>query len=976
MTTRKLSLILSIATLLVTACNNKSNNKQSVDYVNPMVGTDFHGHTFPGALLPFGSVQLSPDTRLDGWDGCSGYHYSDSVVYGFTHTHLSGTGCSDYGDVLLMPFEGEGSVKNTEYSATFSHNNETTQAGYYSLVMDNGIKAELTAGKYVGVHRYTFPNDGEKGFVLDLQHRDKTLSSELKYDGKSLSGYRVSNAWNTEQYIAFSLETSIPIETVKFYTNDSLTTEGEKITGDNCKALVYFPDSVKQVVVKVAISAVGEDGAVNNQKEIEGFDFDKVKNDAYNCWNKELSKIEVETDDEELKKNFYTAMYHSFTAPYLFTDIDGRYLGQDKEIHTADSGRHIYTVFSLWDTYRTLHPLMNIIDRKRTEDFLYSFMTFYEQGGMLPVWELSAYETWCMIGYHSVPVIWDAYQKGICNYDKQKMLQAMVHSAKLPKLGRPEYGKYGYVPGDMEHESVSKTLEYAYDDWCIAMFAKEIGDTAIYNEFMTRCQSWKNILDKDGFMRAKINGGFLEPFDPTEVNNHFTEGNSWQYSTYVPHDFETFVAMRGGNDVMECFLDSLFNTSSDMGGRKQVDITGMVGQYAHGNEPSHHAAYLYAYLGKPWKTQELTRKIMQTLYTSKPDGLCGNEDCGQMSAWYVMSALGFYPVCPGDNQYVFGSPMFDKATIHLENGKDIAIVAKNQSDNNKYIKSIRLNGKDYTKSYITFDDIKDGATIEFTMSSKPNMEFGTAKEDMPKSKIDSKVTTVPYFSTSSKVFRDSILLEINSHQSEAANTIYYTTDGSKPTNKSLLYEQPLFLTADATIKAVAYNPETGYSKVAECNLVKYSQDKKITYHTKYQPQYSDRGDESLIDNFRGNSNYRLGGWQGFWGDDCYVTIDLLETKPVTKVSAGFLQECRPWIFYPRKMVVEVSNDGENFVLFGEYENKHPYVEEDVTTANFVVNGHAQARYVRVRAVNYGKLPDWHVSAGEPAWLFIDEIVVQ
>ena len=363
MTTRKLSLILSIATLLVTACNNKSNNKQSVDYVNPMVGTDFHGHTFPGALLPFGSVQLSPDTRLDGWDGCSGYHYSDSVVYGFTHTHLSGTGCSDYGDVLLMPFEGEGSVKNTEYSATFSHNNETTQAGYYSLVMDNGIKAELTAGIYVGVHRYTFPNDGEKGFVLDLQHRDKTLSSELKYDGKSLSGYRVSNAWNTEQYIAFSLETSIPIETVKFYTNDSLTTEGEKIEGDNCKALVYFPDSVKQVVVKVAISAVGEDGAVNNQKEIEGFDFDKVKNDAYNCWNKELSKIEVETDDEELKKNFYTAMYHSFTAPYLFTDIDGRYLGQDKEIHTADSGRHIYTVFSLWDTYRTLHPLMNIIDR-------------------------------------------------------------------------------------------------------------------------------------------------------------------------------------------------------------------------------------------------------------------------------------------------------------------------------------------------------------------------------------------------------------------------------------------------------------------------------------------------------------------------------------------------------------------------------------------------------------------------------------
>lgn len=968
-------MILSLTLLLVTACNNKSSNKQSVDYVNPMVGTDFHGHTFPGALLPFGAVQLSPDTRLDGWDGCSGYHYSDSVIYGFSHTHLSGTGCSDYGDVLIMPFEGKGSVKNTEYSASFSHNNETAIPGYYSVLLNNGIKAELTTGKHVGVHRYTFPNDGKKGFVIDLQHRDKTLSSELKYDGKSLSGYRVSAAWNNEQYIAFSLETSTPIETVEFYVNDSLTTGVEKITGDNCKAILYFPDSAKQVVVKVAISAVGEDGAVNNQKEIEGFDFDKVRTDAYNCWNNELSKIEVETDDEDLKKNFYTAMYHSFTAPYLFTDLDGRYLGQDKEIHTADSGQHIYTVFSLWDTYRTLHPLLNIIDQKRTEDFLYSFMTFYEQGGVLPVWELSAYETWCMIGYHSVPVIWDAYQKGICNYDKDTMLQAMIHSATLPKLGRTEYAQYGYVPGDMEHESVSKTLEYAYDDWCIAMFAKEIGNIEVYYQYMKCCQAWKNIFDKDGFMHAKANGGFIEPFDPTEVNNHFTEANSWQYSTYVPHDFETFIEMRGGNDVMERFLDSLFNTSSDMGGRKQVDITGMIGQYAHGNEPSHHAAYLYSYIGKPWKTQEMTRKIMQTLYTPTPDGLCGNEDCGQMSAWYVMSALGFYPVCPGDNQYVFGSPMFDKATIHLENGKDIVIVAKNQSDNNKYINAIRLNGKDYTKSYITFNDIKDGATIEFDMAAKPNKDFGTDKENMPKSRIDPKVTTVPYFSTSSKVFRDSILLEIKCHESEAANAIYYTTDGGEPTGKSARYEQPFLLTADATIKAVAYNPETGYSKVAECNLVKYSQDKAIIYHTKYQSQYSDRGDESLIDNFRGNKNYRLGGWQGFWGDDCYVTIDLLKTKPVTKVSAGFLQECRPWIFYPKKMMVEVSNDGKNFVPFGEYENKHPYVEQDVTTANFVVNGNAQARYVRVRAVNYGKLPDWHVSAGQPAWLFIDEIKI-
>ena len=746
-----------ITSLLITVLAVATSFAQS-QYVNPFVGTAEHGHTYPGAILPFGAIQLSPDTRLDGWDGCSGYHYSDSRIYGFSHTHLSGTGCSDYGDILVTPFIGDPSVVNEKYALSFSHKNENAEPGYYVVKFDNGITAEMTAANYVGVHRYTFPKEGKHGIIVDLQHRDKTLESSMTMKANDLVGYRRSEAWNDDQYCAFSLKTSVPAESVVYYVDDKPVNVKE-IKGTNCKAVLYFPERVKEVTVKVAISAVDVEGAINNQTEVRDFNFDKVHKNATGIWNKELGKIDVSSDNEEFLRVFYTALYHCFTSPYLYSDLDGRYRGEDNRIHKVEGGHKVYTVFSLWDTYRTLHPLLNIIDQKRSGDFLYTFMNQYRQSGYLPMWELSAYETWCMIGYHAVPVVLDAYVKGIKDFSAEEMLKAMITTANLNKLGRPEYAKYGFVPGNMENESVSKTLEYAYDDWCIAMFARAIGDNSIYDEYIRRAQSYKNLIDNNGFMHGRMNGGFATPFNPREVNNFYTEANCWQYTTYVPHDFTTYIEMMGGPNRMERFLDRLFNSSSEMAGRDQADITGVIGQYAHGNEPSHHAAYLYNYVGKPDKTQAMVKKILTSLYSSKPDGLCGNEDCGQMSAWYVMSSLGFYPVCPGSNQYVIGYPLFKKAVVRLENGKEITILKDSEKP---YIQSVKLNNKPLTRSYITYEEISNGATIEFVMGDAPSATWGVGDGNEPVAQIDLKkrIVPVPVFSTDKSSFQDKTRIAI------------------------------------------------------------------------------------------------------------------------------------------------------------------------------------------------------------------------
>lgn len=997
-----------ITSLLITVLAVATSFAQS-QYVNPFVGTAEHGHTYPGAILPFGAIQLSPDTRLDGWDGCSGYHYSDSRIYGFSHTHLSGTGCSDYGDILVTPFIGDPSVVNEKYALSFSHKNENAEPGYYVVKFDNGITAEMTAANYVGVHRYTFPKEGKHGIIVDLQHRDKTLESSMTMKANDLVGYRRSEAWNDDQYCAFSLKTSVPAESVVYYVDDKPVNVKE-IKGTNCKAVLYFPERVKEVTVKVAISAVDVEGAINNQTEVRDFNFDKVHKNATGIWNKELGKIDVSSDNEEFLRVFYTALYHCFTSPYLYSDLDGRYRGEDNRIHKVEGGHKVYTVFSLWDTYRTLHPLLNIIDQKRSGDFLYTFMNQYRQSGYLPMWELSAYETWCMIGYHAVPVVLDAYVKGIKDFSAEEMLKAMITTANLNKLGRPEYAKYGFVPGNMENESVSKTLEYAYDDWCIAMFARALGDNSIYDEYIRRAQSYKNLIDNNGFMHGRMNGGFATPFNPREVNNFYTEANCWQYTTYVPHDFTTYIEMMGGPNRMERFLDRLFNSSSEMAGRDQADITGVIGQYAHGNEPSHHAAYLYNYVGKPDKTQAMVKKILTSLYSSKPDGLCGNEDCGQMSAWYVMSSLGFYPVCPGSNQYVIGYPLFKKAVVRLENGKEITILKDSEKP---YIQSVKLNNKPLTRSYITYEEISNGATIEFVMGDAPSATWGVGDGNEPVAQIDLKkrIVPVPVFSTDKSSFQDKTRIairvpEVNLDDKTRKVTpeqkakqdkpmpvqqtkkpirvlaldnnhyeIFYTLDGRDPSPKTgIQYKEPIVIDKDVTIKAIAVDAKGHQSKVAEAHYVRYTRDKDLTYLTKPDPQYFAGGEVGLVDNLRGKVNYRIGGWQGFT-TDCEVVIDLREKKPVSQVGAGCLEEQRAWIFYPQSMEVYVSEDGKNYKSFGKT-TLNVTRSEGAHIQDLVVKGKTNARYVKIVIKNYGKLPEWHLSAGQQSWLFVDEVWVK
>jgi len=712
----------------LSAQTNSSSNNLS-EYVNPFVGTGGHGHTFPGAASPFGMVQLSPDTRIDdSWDGCGGYHYDDSFIYGFSHTHLSGTGVSDYGDVLMMPTGGPRSIMPSfnpkNYRSNYNHSSEVAEAGYYSVYLPAyEIKAELTVTPHVGIHRYTYYQSFDRSkftakVLIDLNHRDYVISHRMEQlDQHRIGGWRQSKAWANNQWVFFVIEFSQDISriitaqdgrkmVVEFDMDYSDANSGSGNASANPPK--YGEGHLCEIVAKVGISFTSEAGAMANlNAEMMG---DKSFNDyramAKQAWNEELSKIQVTSDYEAQtfrvgaqsvktdveKRKFYTALYHCMIHPSLASDVDGRYRGRDQQVHrvgeiaanvvrVSTSKHHkVYSVFSLWDTYRALHPLLSIIDPDRTVDFVRSFLLQYQQGGKLPVWELGSCETECMIGYHSVSVIADVILKEIgvekdvqgrpvYPFDYSLALEAMVHSAKLKDSAfLDQQGKQlGYMGVENTAESVSKLLEYAYDDWCIARVAYVLSKDDIAKTFYARSERWKNVYDeKTGFMRPRVNGGWLTPFDPREVNNHFTEANAWQYSMYVPHDIMGMMDKLGGVKATENHLDSLFSADSRTTGRDQADISGLIGQYAHGNEPSHHMAYLYNYCGKPEKAQAIVDRVCKTFYKDSPDGLIGNEDCGQMSAWYVMSAMGIYAVCPGSNVYTTGVPQFYEVEIQRE----------------------------------------------------------------------------------------------------------------------------------------------------------------------------------------------------------------------------------------------------------------------------------------------------------------------
>jgi predicted alpha-1,2-mannosidase len=946
-------------------------------YVDPFIGTGGHGHTFPGATMPFGMMQLSPDTRLTGWDGCSGYHYSDRIIYGFSHTHLSGTGISDYGDILLMPAVNEVSLADRGYAAGFSHTNEYARAGYYAVKLDNGVLAELTATRRAGFHRYTYPQSNARNIVLDLSHRDRVLDSALRVvDATHIEGFRRSSAWAKDQVVYFVAEFSQPLREVTIY-KDERVIEGRDARGNNLKAVFRF--AVKgepEVLVKVGISAVSIDGARQNlTAEIPNWDFSKVREDSDHAWQKELNKIQVTGGSEGQLKTFYTALYHSMLAPNLFMDVDGQYRGRDFQTHTA-RGFENYTVFSLWDTFRAAHPLYTIIEQKRTRDFIQTFLAQYQQGGRLPVWELAANETDTMIGYHAVSVIADAAAKGIDGFDLKLAFEAMKHSAELDQNGLRAVRTHGYLELEDEKESVSKTLEYAYDDWCIAQVARSLGRTDDYQRYLRRAQFYQNMFDRgSGFMRPRSNGGWLARFDPREVSFNFTEANSWQYTFFAPQDLSGLMGLMGGKANFARQLDQLFTTESKTTGREQADITGLIGQYAHGNEPSHHVAYLYDYVNQPWKTQVRVREIMDKFYTPQPDGLIGNEDCGQMSAWYVLSAAGFYPVTPGATVYAIGTPLFPQLRFRLENGKEFVIKANGVSAKNIYIQSAVLNGRPYRKSYLLHRDLMAGGQLVFQMGARPNLKWGSRAIDAPVSTLaDDTFVPTPLINGSGKTFKDRLGVSLETARGDLK--IYYTTDGSEPDRKSKLFTAPFFIDRTTTVKARAVSA-TANSLVATGTFHKISQNWTIKLASKYNRQYTAGGDGGLIDGVRGTTNFGDGAWQGYQGQDLSAVVDLGTTQTVSKLGMGFLQDVGSWIWMPRSVDFELSTDGVNFARPLSIINDVSDKEYGAIVKDLVGTISPQpARYVRVTAHTYGKIPAWHPGAGDEAFIFADEIIIE
>ena len=731
-----------------------SFGQSKLDRVNPFIGTGGHGHTFPGATLPYGMVQLSPDTRLNGWDACSGYHTTDNAILGFSHTHLSGTGIGDYGDILFMPTSGKQQVKqgtaedpDSGYASRKLEGSEVAMPGYYSVTLkDYSIKVELTATVHAGFHKYTFASNKDAGTILDVGH---TLQSHLNavnqieiINDHEIRGYKLTKGWAREHHVYFHAIFSQPF-TAQFARDEELMKPGDKIINHpGAKALLKFTKlSGKEVLVKVGISAVDYEGAKNNvSKEIPDWDFNKVKNNAFAEWNTWLSKIDIKGGTADQQKIFYTALYHTAISPNLFTDYDGRYRGMDKKIHQSTKGSESYTVFSLWDTFRAFHPLMTIINPAMNETWIRSMIRKYEESGALPMWELAANETGTMIGYHAVPVIVDAYMKGYRNFDVDKAYKAVVHSSTYDttiafadaevKNGLMPMAKYynetlGFIPSDKENESVSKALEFAYNDWCIAQMANALGQDSDYKKFMERSKRYVKYFDKSvGFMRGlNADGSWKIPFNPRYSNHRkdeYVEGNSWQWSWFVPHDVPGLMALHGSKEQFIRKLDSLFLESSVVdGNNSSADISGLIGQYAHGNEPSQHIVYLYNYVGQPWKTQQLADSILTTLYFNNPNGLSGNEDCGQMSAWYILSSMGIYQVSPGNLTYTLGRPLFDEATIHLQNGKSFIIRAINNSAKNKYVATYKLNGVELKEPFISYQAIQAGGVLEFTMTSQP-----------------------------------------------------------------------------------------------------------------------------------------------------------------------------------------------------------------------------------------------------------------
>ena len=722
-----------------------SKSEGLLQYVDPYIGSGYHGHVFVGTSVPYGMVQLGPNNIHKGWDWCSGYHYSDSILIGFSHTHLSGTGCTDLGDILIMPLNEIRTPRGNQddirdgYASRYSHDNEIARPEYYSLLLDRyNIKAELTATDRVGFHRYTYPEGKPASILIDLREGNGSNAYDSyirKIDDYTVEGYRYVRGWSPSRKVYFVLKSDKKIEQFTAY-DDNTPKPWDQLKVASVKSVLTF-GNVKEVKVKVAISSVScANAAMNLQEELSHWDFDKIVRMSADRWNKELARMSVETDNESAKRIFYTAHYHTMIAPTLYCDVNGEYRGMNDMIYT-DPKKANYTTLSLWDTYRALHPLMTIIQPEMVDDVVNSMLSIYRQQDKLPIWPLMSGETNCMPGYSSVPVIADAYLKGFTGFDAEEALQAMKATATYEKQkGIPYVLEKEYIPADKVHEATSIAMEYAVDDWGIAAMARKMGKTGDAAIYAKRAHYYKNYFDSSiHFIRPKLeDGSWRTPYDPARsihTIGDFCEGNGWQYTFFAPQDPYGLIGLFGGDKPFVAKLDNFFTNNDSMGEGASSDITGLIGQYAHGNEPSHHVAYLYAYAGEQWKTAEKVRFIMDEFYTDKSDGIIGNEDCGQMSAWYLLSSMGLYQVNPSDGVFVFGSPCFKKVEMKVRGGKTFTVEAPDNNKENIYIQKVYLNGKPYNKSYITYDDIINGSTLKFVMGKKPNKNFGKAPANRP-----------------------------------------------------------------------------------------------------------------------------------------------------------------------------------------------------------------------------------------------------
>ena len=968
----KIKLITPIVMLLLCV---QTLNAQKTNDVKTLIGTDAHGHTYPGATSPFGMIQLSPDTRQDSWDGCSGYHYSDKVIYGFSHTHLSGTGCLDYGDILFIP-----TIKDwneNDFSMTFEHKNESATAGIYKVKNLNkqGIDAYLTTTERVGFHKYVFPASAKStSIIIDLLWRDELLDYDYKIlNDSTVVGYRCSKSWNENQKIFFATIFSSKISKHKFDKQTKrLFLEFEPAEENNKKT----------IEARTAISSVNEEGALKNLASEESIRFDKVLTKNTALWEKELGKIEIFGGTQKQRDIFYTSLYHCMIAPNLYSDVDNRYRGMDDKIQNAKDYNR-YTVFSLWDTYRTLHPLLSIIDQKRSMDFAKTFIDMQLQNGELPMWELASAETHCMIGMHGISVLAELYQKGIYAYPKLT-LESMINNAnpelreinkrnytnkKHNLLGLDYFTKNGYISSEFEHEGVSKTVEYAYNMYCVAQVAKSQGRMDLYDEYIKKSQYYRNLINPaTGFIHPKENGRFLPNFDLRQIDQNYTEGNGWHYTFYAPHDIPALINLMGGELEFCKKLDKLFSKSATPNGRNQADVTGLIGGYAHGNEPSQHSAYLYTYAGQPHKTQKYVRQILTTLYDDTPAGICGNDDAGQMSAWYVMSSMGIYPVSPVDEDYIITTPLFEKSVIHLENGKTFTIIAP-EADKKKYISEIYLNGKEINDYRISHEDIMKGGELRMILSNVPVIENEVIEARKLNSKTDIVIT--PYLSyEGTATFTDSLIVEAFAFYPE--DTIELAFESGK--TLSFVGKGRFVLNENESLSMYSKNGKT--SQKVEARFYKIPKGRKVKVLSKYNNQYTAGGDKGLIDQKRGGDNWKLGLWQGYWGEDFVAVLEVNKDGIPSRLGANFIQDQKSWIFLPSEVEYYVSDDGKNYKLLEVVKNDMPERSEEILQKTFYTSKPIEHRFIKVIAKNIKKNPSWHLSAGEKAWLFTDEIIFE